>query len=100
MNELSFRLVERITIDQKEIVDIRQEDPWRKLVLFFIFDMFLHGAASNMDSLFTVSKQYNNTKATYFLAAIDFQTVFFATDSVFCLNSRTSLKALDIHHQF
>ena len=38
--------------DQHDMVDERVEEPVRKLLLFFVFDMIIHACAANMDTIF------------------------------------------------
>ena len=42
--------------EQSDMIDEREEEPIRKLWLFFIFDMIIHACAANMDTIFQVSR--------------------------------------------
>jgi len=46
------KLTERLMQDQHDMVDERVEEPVRKLLLFFVFDMIIHACAANMDTIF------------------------------------------------
>ena len=50
------KLTEKLMQEQSDMIDEREEEPIRKLWLFFIFDMIIHACAANMDTIFQVSR--------------------------------------------
>ena len=46
---------------------MRGEDPWKKLLVFFIFTMFIHACSANTDTIFQVKKKSTKTIANSLL---------------------------------
>ncbi|CAG5108486.1 Oidioi.mRNA.OKI2018_I69.chr1.g3819.t1.cds [Oikopleura dioica] len=47
-----WKLIEKLTTAKHDEVDMRGEDPWRKLLVFFMFTMFIHACSANTDTIF------------------------------------------------
>ncbi|CAG5094143.1 Oidioi.mRNA.OKI2018_I69.XSR.g13287.t1.cds [Oikopleura dioica] len=47
-----WKLIEKLTTAKHDEVDLRGEDPWQKLLLFFMFTMLIHACCGNADTIF------------------------------------------------
>ena len=67
------KLTEKLMQEQSDMIDEREEEPIRKLWLFFIFDMIIHACAANMDTIFQVSRFCTDDHSTFYKLEIIYQ---------------------------